>query len=316
MRIVFMGTPDFAVNTLESIINAGHEVLLVVTQPDKAKGRGKKLIFSPVKETALKYNLDVAQPKRVKEEGFVERLTLLAPDVIVVVAYGQILPESILNIPRYGCINVHASLLPEYRGAAPIQWAVIDGLKETGVTTMYMDKGLDTGDIIDQKIITIDENETGGSLFDRLAVLGGDIIVETLEKIVNGTATRTKQNDDLSSYAKMLSKDMGNLDFSKDAVVLERLIRGLNPWPSAYTKLYGKMLKVFAADVINEDEIIKIDGGLSSPGCIVAVEKKSFTVRCGNGGLAITSLQLEGKKRMDTAAFMLGYIIETGILLG
>ena len=315
MRIVFMGTPDFAVNTLESIIYAGHEVLLVVTQPDKAKGRGKKLIFSPVKETALKYNLDVAQPEKVKEEDFVERLTSYVPDVIVVVAYGQILPESILNIPRYGCINVHASLLPEYRGAAPIQWAVIDGLNKTGVTTMYMDKGLDTGDIIDQKIITIDDNETGGSLFDRLAVLGGEIIVETLEKIENGTATRTKQNDDLSSYAKMLSKDMGNLDFSKDAAVLERLIRGLNPWPSAYTRLDGKILKVFAADVIDEDEISKIDG-LASPGYVVAVDKKSFTVRCGNGGLTITNLQLEGKKRMDTAAFLLGYKVETGNLLG
>lgn len=315
MRIVFMGTPDFAVNTLESIINAGHEIALVVTQPDKAKGRGKKLVYSPVKETALKYSLDVAQPERVKEEEFVERLSLLAPDVIVVVAYGQILPESILNIPQYGCINVHASLLPEYRGAAPIQWAVIDGLHETGVTTMYMDKGLDTGDIIDQKIITIDDNETGGSLFDRLAVLGGEIIVETLEKIEKGTVTRTKQNDELSSYAKMLSKEMGILDFSMDAVVLERFIRGLNPWPSAYTRLDGKILKVFAADVVDEDNIGEING-LTSPGCIIAVDKKSFTVRCGNGGLAITNLQLEGKKRMDTAAFLLGYKVETGNLLG
>ena len=315
MKVVFMGTPDFAVNTLEAIRSAGHEIALVVTQPDKAKGRGKKIVFSPVKETAMKYELPVAQPEKVREETFIERLKAIAPDVIVVVAYGQILPESILGIPGLGCVNVHASLLPEYRGAAPIQWAVIDGLSKTGVTTMYMDKGLDTGDIIDQKIIDIADDETGGSLFDRLAVLGGEIIVETLTKLENGTAVRTKQDDTKSSYAKMLNKEMGELDFSKDAVVLERLIRGLNPWPSAYTRLDDKLLKVYLADVISEDKLSG-DALNAKPGSVIAIDKKSFTVRCGKGALAVKNLQIEGKKRMDTAAFLLGYKVEIGTGLG
>lgn len=319
LNIVFMGTPDFAVNTLESIIAAGHQVSLVVTQPDKAKGRGKKIIYSPVKETAIAHELPVAQPEKVKDEEFVTMLADIAPDVIVVVAFGQILPESVLNIPRYGCINVHASLLPAYRGAAPIQWAVIDGLSETGVTTMYMDKGLDTGDIIDQKKIDIAPDETGGSLFDKLAVLGGEIIVETLSKLENGTATRVKQDDELSSYARMLSKDMGHIDFSKDAQVLERLIRGLNPWPSAYAGIAGKLLKIYEAQVISEEatmDILKSYGKTEVvPGTVIGVDKKSFTVRCGNGSLRIMNLQLEGKKRMDTAAFLLGYAVNTGMIM-
>ena len=310
MKIVFMGTPDFAVNTLESLIEAGHEIALVVTQSDKAKGRGKKLVFPPVKETALAHGLEVAQPDRVRDSEFVERLTKIAPDVIVVVAFGQILPESILSLPRLGCVNVHASLLPEYRGAAPIQWAVIDGLKKTGVTTMYMDKGLDTGDIIDQRIIDISSDETGGSLFDKLAVLGGEIIVDTLDKLDKGTANRTKQDDSKSSYAKMLSKEMGLIDFSEDAVVIERLIRGLNPWPSAYTKLDGKILKIYNALVVDENDSAK-----EKPGTVIAVDKKSFTVSCGVGALRVLNLQLEGKKRMDADAFLRGYEINVGTVL-
>lgn len=324
MKLIFMGTPDFAVNTLEAVIAAGHEVALVVTQPDKAKGRGKKVVYSAVKEAALKYSLPVDQPEKVRDDAFVEKLKAISPDVIVVVAYGQILPESILNIPKFGCVNVHASLLPAYRGAAPIQWAVIDGLDKTGATTMYMDKGLDTGDIIDRKVIDIADDETGGSLFDKLAVLGGEIITETLGKIENGTAMRIKQDDAKSSYAGMLNKEMGRLDFTKDAVILERLIRGLNPWPSAYTRLGGRMLKVFEARVISEEDTLKIEAGNpaiynmdnDNSGMVIAVDKKSFTVRCGDGALSITNLQLEGKKRMDTAAFMLGYQIETGMKLG
>lgn len=308
-----MGTPDFAVNTLEAIVKAGHEVLLVVTQPDKAKGRGKKMVITPVKEKALEYNLQVSQPERVREEAFMEELERLKPDVIVVAAFGQILPERILNIPRYGCINVHASLLPAYRGAAPIQWAVIDGLEETGITIMYMEKGLDTGDIICQSRVKLSPDETGGSLFDRLAVEGADLLVEALEQLQNGTAARRKQDDSKSSYAKMLSKDMGCLDFTQDAATLERLIRGLNPWPSAYTRVNGKNLKIYAAEVRREDEIV---GQKVAAGTVIAVDKKSFTVRCGKGALRILNLQLEGKKRMDTAAFLLGYDIHKGMMLG
>ena len=312
MKVVYMGTPDFAVDTLQAIVDAGHEVALVVTQPDKAKGRGKKLCYTPVKEKALECHLEVAQPEKVREESFVERLKAIAPDVIVVVAFGQILPESILNIPKYGCINVHASLLPAYRGAAPIQWAVIDGLAETGVTTMYMEKGLDTGDIICQSKLPLAADETGGSLFDKLAKEGADLLVKTLKMLEDGTATRTKQDDSRSSYAKMLSKDMGCLDFSKDAVVLERLIRGLNPWPSAYTAIQGKTLKIYVAEVVEEEDCTTD----AAPGTVIAVDKKSFTVRCGNGALRIYNLQLEGKKRMDTSAFLLGYKVEKGMQLG
>ena len=316
MNVVYMGTPDFAVNTLEAIVNAGHKVMMVVTQPDKAKGRGKKVLYTPVKEKALEYGLTVSQPIKVSEESFVAQLREMNPDVIVVVAFGQILPESILNIPKYGCINVHASLLPAYRGAAPIQWAVIDGLSESGVTTMYMEKGLDTGDIIMQSRFALAEDETGGSLFDKLAVEGADLLLKTLVQLENGTATRTKQDDSKSSYAKMLSKDMGKLDFSQSATVLERLIRGLNPWPSAYTRLDDKSLKVYEANVLSDDEVATFGSLEQAPGTIIAVDKKSFTVRCKEGALRIMNLQLEGKKRMDTAAFLLGYKIEIGKVLG
>ncbi len=311
-----MGTPDFAVDTLDAIVKDGHEVLLVVTQPDKAKGRGKKLQYTPVKEKALEYNLPVAQPEKVREEAFMVELEKLNPDVIVVVAFGQILPERILNIPKYGCINVHASLLPAYRGAAPIQWAVIDGLEESGVTTMYMEKGLDTGDIICQSRLALTEDETGGSLFERLAKEGASLLLTTLKELEAGTATRTKQDDSKSSYAKMLTKDMGNLDFSQDAVVLERLIRGLNPWPSAYTRLKDKTLKVYEAKVLSETDVESFDAKQAASGSVIAVDKKSFVVRCGKGALRIMNLQLEGKKRMDTAAFLLGYKIDVGEVLG
>ncbi len=310
MKIVFMGTPDFAVNTLEALIKAGHEIALVVTQPDKAKGRGKKLVYSAVKESALGHGLLVAQPEKVRDEEFVEKLRKIAPEVIVVVAFGQILPESILSMPKFGCVNVHASLLPEYRGAAPIQWAVIDGLEKTGVTTMYMDKGLDTGDIIEQRTIDIAPDETGGSLFDKLAVLGGEIIVDTLDSLEKGTASRTPQDNNKSSYAKMLNKDMGHIDFNEDAAKIERLIRGLNPWPSAYTSIDGKMLKIYRATVEDDENLTVV-----KPGTVIAVDKKSFTVCCGKGTLKILNLQLEGKKRMDTDAFLRGYEVKEGAVL-
>lgn len=315
MKIVYMGTPDFAVEALEAIVKAGHEIALVVTQPDKAKGRGKKMMYSPVKEKALEYNLSIAQPEKVSEEAFIKELEKINPDVIAVVAFGQLLPERILKLPKYGCINVHASLLPAYRGAAPIQWAVIDGLKETGVTTQHMEKGLDTGDIICQRTITLAEDETGGSLFDRLAAEGAGVLLTTLEQLENGSATRTRQDDSKASYAKKLTKEMGNIDFTKDAAQIERLIRGFNPWPSAYTHLQGKLLKIYAANVIREEALTSLDCK-EEPGTVIAVDKNSFTVRCKTDALQMMNLQMEGKKRMDTSAFLLGFKVEKGMKLG
>ena len=308
MKIVFMGTPDFSVPTLKQLI-AHHDVIAVVTQPDKRKGRGKAMQFPPVKETALEYNIPVYQPEKVREEAFVEELREMNPDVIVVVAFGQILPESILNIPKYGCINIHASLLPKYRGAAPIQWAVIDGEKETGVTSMYMEKGLDTGDMIDKLVVQIMPKETGESLHDKLSLAGGELILETLEKLSSGTAVRTKQDDSLSCYAGMLTKELGRIDWNWSAERIERLIRGLNSWPSAYTAFGKKTLKIWDADV--EDTA---SGKL--PGEVVSVAKDHFSVQTGKGLLVIKEVQLQGKKRMPVSAFLLGNHVEDGMRLG
>ena len=299
MKIVFMGTPDFSVNALENIVKAGHDVVGVITQPDKPKGRGGKMQYTPVKEKALELGLDVYQPQRVKETEFIEKLKEMNPDAIVVIAFGQILPKAILDMPKYGCINVHASLLPKYRGAAPIQWSVIDGEKETGVTTMYMNEGLDTGDIIDKVVVPIDKKETGGSLFDKLAIEGGKLILKTLIELENGTAVRTPQDDSKSNYAGMINKQLGKIDFNKSANEIERLIRGLNPWPSAYTKMDGKTLKIWDADVDDTEND-------SAPGTITEVGKDFIRVATGKGSLKILELQLEGKKRMKTRDFLNG----------
>jgi len=302
MRIVFMGTPDFAVPTLESLIKGGHEVIAAVTQPDKPKGRGKAVLMTPVKEKALEYNIPVYQPVKARDPEFIALLQEMNPDVIVVVAFGQILPKAILDIPKYGCVNVHASLLPKYRGAAPIQWAVIDGEEVSGVTTMQMDEGLDTGDMLEKVEYVLDPKETGGSLFDKLSTMGGELILSTLEKLENGTITRTPQGDAVTSYAKMLQKSMGKIDWSMEAAKIERLIRGLNPWPSAYTSLKGKTVKIWAAEVEEGQPT-------GNPGR-VTVTKDQLLVECGEGFLSITELQLEGKKRMDTAAFLRGFTVE------
>ena len=299
MKIVFMGTPDFSVNALENIVKAGHDVVGVITQPDKPKGRGGKMQYTPVKEKALELGLDVYQPQRVKETEFIEKLKEMNPDAIVVIAFGQILPKAILDMPKSGCINVHASLLPKYRGAAPIQWSVIDGEKETGVTTMYMNEGLDTGDIIDKVVVPIDKKETGGSLFDKLAIEGGKLILKTLIELENGTAVRTPQDDSKSNYAGMINKQLGKIDFNKSANEIERLIRGLNPWPSAYTKMDGKTLKIWDADVDDSEND-------SAPGTITEVGKDFIRVATGKGSLKILELQLEGKKRMKTRDFLNG----------
>lgn len=266
MKVIFMGTPDFAVNTLEKIIEAGHEVMLVVTQPDKPKGRGNTMQFPPVKECAVSHGLEVFQPVKIREDASVEYLKKFAPDIIIVAAFGQILPKSILDLPKYGCINVHASLLPKYRGAAPIQWAVINGDEITGVTIMRMDVGLDTGDIIAKKQVRIAEDETGGSLFDKLAAVGAELCVETMQMLENKTATFTPQDNEASTHTKMISKELGDIDWKKPAVEIERLIRGLNPWPSAYTHLDNKAFKIWKARVVETD-------GAYAPGCICKVGK-------------------------------------------
>ena len=308
MRIVFMGTPDFSVGALESIIAAGHTVEAVVTQPDKKKGRGNQVQFTPVKEAALKHGITVYQPVKVRDEEFVKILKDINPEVMVVVAFGQIVSKEILDIPKYGCINIHASLLPKYRGSAPIQWAIINGDDKTGVTTMQMNEGIDTGDILEVSEIKIDRKETGGSLFDKLSEVGAKLIVQTLENVEKGTITPIKQNEDEASHVKMLKKEFGRIDFNKPAVEIERLIRGLNPWPSAYTKLDGKTLKIWDADVIDKE----YDGVI---GEIVDVDKNCIYVKTGDKTLAINELQLEGKKRMETSAFLLGYKIEKGVTL-
>lgn len=299
MKVIFMGTPDFAVATLKALIDSRHEVAAVFTQPDKPKGRSKEPVMSPVKELALQYGISVYQPVKIREQEQVELIEKMEADVIVVTAFGQILPKRILEAPKYGCINVHASLLPLYRGAAPIQWAIIDGQPVAGVTTMQMNVGLDTGDMLMKKEIELDAKETGGSLFDRLSVLGAQLLLETLEAAEEGTLTPIPQDDSKATYARMLDKALGKLDFHKDAVELERLIRGLNPWPSAYTFYKGKTLKIWAADVVCQD----FEGGI---GEIVAADSDSFTVKCGRGALCITQVQLEGKKRMSTADFLRG----------
>ena len=310
MKIIFMGTPHFSVGTLEALADAGHEITLVVSQPDKPKGRGHELTPTAVKTAALKRGLKVFQPKRLRDPETVRVLQETPADVIVVIAFGQIVPAEILHMKKYGCINVHGSLLPKYRGAAPIQWAVIDGEKESGVTIMQMDEGLDTGDMLLKGSVELDPKETSGSLFEKLSKLGADLCVEALEKLEKGELKPEKQGETTTEYAKMLTKEMGELDFSRSAAALERLIRGLNPWPSAYTRLGDKTLKIWAADVCER----KDEG--AACGEITEVTKEAFCVACGEGALKITELQLQGKKRMDTASFLRGFRLEAGTRLG
>ena len=305
MKVIFMGTPDFAVETLEAVIKAGHEVALVVTQPDKPKGRGNAMQASPVKECALAHGIEVYQPKKIREQECVDYLEGFGADIFVVAAFGQILSQALLDMPKYGCINVHASLLPKYRGAAPIQWAVINGEQTTGVTIQQMDIGIDTGDIIAQEELTLAADETGGSLFDKLAAVGASLCVKAMEQIASGTATRTPQDESAATHTSMIRKDFGHIDWNKSAKEIERLIRGLNPWPSAYTHLDGKTLKIWKATVKDSESGEK-------PGCIVDVTKDAILVQTGEGVLQLDEIQLEGKKRMACDAFLRGYHIEKG----
>ena len=308
MKIIFMGTPDFAVGTLEAIIKAGHEVALVVTQPDKPKGRSGALAPTPVKECALAHNIPVFQPKKIREAENVAYLAEFNADIMVVAAFGQILPKAILDMPKYGCINVHASILPKYRGAAPIQWSIINGDPVTGVTIQKMDVGVDTGDIISIRELAIDPEETGGGLFDKLAVIGAELCVDTLDLIAKGEATYTPQNHEEATHVSMISKEFGLIDWNRPAVEIERLIRGLNPWPSAYTHLNGKTFKVWKAAVEEGNSGVET-------GTICEVTKNSLKVQTGEGILSLLEVQLEGKKRMETDTFLRGYTCTPGMRL-
>lgn len=311
MKIVFMGTPDFSVGALEALVAAGHEVTAVVTQPDKAKGRSGQMQFPPVKECALKYNIPVLQPVKIRQPESMEELKKYEADVFVVAAFGQILSREILELPRFGCINIHASLLPKYRGASPINWCIINGEKETGVTIMQMNDGVDEGDILTQVTVPIAEDETAESLFGKLSKAGAELLVDTLPKLERGEITPVKQNDAESSHTKMMKKSLGEIDWTRSAVEIERLVRGLNSWPSAYTYINGKSVKLWRCEVADRDF-----AGADRAGELLRVTKDTVEVACGMGILRICELQLEGKKRMDIKAFLLGNQWKEGMRFG
>ncbi len=305
MDLVCRGPPEKKEPALEKLIEAGHKITAVVTQQDRQRGRGKEVLYSPVKECALKHDIPVFQPVKIKAPEAVEQLRAYQADIFVVAAFGQILSKEILEMPRHGCVNIHASLLPKYRGAAPIQWAVINGEDKTGVTIMQMDEGLDTGDIITQREVLIAQEETGESLFEKLSVLGAGLLVETLDGIRRGDVVKRKQDASLSTYARMLKKEDGRIDWSKTSKQIEQQIRGMNSWPSAYTMWNGKTLKIWKAQWNQSVHA-------HAPGTILAVEKESVSIACGEGVIKILELQLEGKKRMPVKDFLLGYHMEEG----
>lgn len=304
LKTIFMGTPDFAVPCLE-VLQAKTEVLAVITQPDRPKGRGHNLQASPVKQKALEYNLPVLQPEKIKTEAFTAELEKLQPDLIVVVAFGQILSQRILDIPPLGCVNVHASLLPRYRGAAPIHWSIINGEKETGVTTMLMDAGLDTGDMLLKDKVTITEEMTTEELHDQLMAMGGKLLAETIDGLANGTITPEKQDDSISNYAGMLNKETGHIDWSKSAVEIHNLIRGLNSWPVAWSMKDGKNYKFWRTKVENSNSD-------KSPGTVVELRKNSFCLATGEGLLEVLEIQPPSKKRMSAGDLLRGHGVAVG----
>lgn len=309
MKIVFMGTPDIAVPCLQKIIDEKYEILGVVTQPDKPKGRGKKLGMSPVKELAIENNIPVYQPVKARDKEFIDTIKSLNPDVIVVVAFGQILPKGILEIPKFGCINVHVSLLPKYRGAAPINWVIINGEEKTGVTTMYMDEGLDTGDMILKTEVNLDENITAGELHDKMMNIGAETLKETLRLIEEGNVPREVQNHEEFSYAPIMNKSLGNIDFSKSAREIHNLVRGVNPWPSAYTTYNDVIMKVWKTKVLDEKST-------KDAGTIIDVSKDGIKVSTIDNVLLIEEIQMPNKKRMLVGEYIKGNTIETGLVLG
>ena len=309
MRILFMGTPDIAVGCLQKIIDEKHDIIGIVTQPDKPVGRGKKMGMPPVKELALKYDLPVYQPIKARDEEFVNILKDLNPDLIVVVAFGQILPKSILDIPKFGCVNVHVSLLPKYRGAAPINWVIINGEDKTGVTTMYMDEGLDTGDMILTSEFELNDEITAGELHDIMKVEGAKVLKETIDLIEKGEAPRIPQNHEEFTYAPMMNKTLGQIDFSKSAKEIHNLVRGVNPWPSAYTTYKGQTMKIWKTKVLSEssDKV---------PGTILKVDKEGIRVSTKDNVILISEIQMPGKKRVLVEEYIKGNSIETNEILG
>ena len=301
MRVVFMGTPDIAATCLKKIIEDGMDVVAVYTQPDRPKGRGMKMVFSAVKEVAISHNLPVFQPEHFREEETVEQLRALQPDVLAVVAYGRILPQRVLDIPKLGCINIHASLLPQYRGSAPYQWAVLDGLAETGVSAQYMAAQMDAGDVIGVAKTPIGENETAGQLLDRLAVLGADLLRDTLRQVENGTAVATKQDEAAVTYAPMLDKSMCPIDFTKSARQIHNQVRGLHPWPVATMELKGQRFKVHETRVLDRS---------GKPSEILELNKQGLVIACGEGAIEIRQLQAEGGKRMAAPDYFRGHPLE------
>ncbi len=318
MKIIFMGTPDFAVVPLEEIYKAGHEIVLIVTQPDKPRGRSGKLAPSPVKSWALEHDIEVFQPKKIRDEDAVEYLSKIECDIAVVAAFGQILPKSVLDMPRFGCINVHASLLPKYRGAAPIQWAILNGEKKSGVTIMQMGEGLDDGDMLLTREVILDGTETGGSLFDDLAQLGGKAVVEALELIEQGSINPVKQDESAATHVSMINKELGRINWSDAAERIERYVRGLNPWPSAYSSFKGKNLKIWRSHVVSSEELDNngVNPADYKAGQVCFVNKKCVFVATGDGVLSLDEIQLEGKKRMEIAPFLLGNDVLLGEELG
>lgn len=313
MRIIFMGTPEFAVPVLESLINSRHEVVAVVTQPDRPKGRGKNMQFSPVKECALAHNIPVMQPVNVSVPEVIDELRAYEPELIVVVAFGQFVTKKIREMPKYGCINVHASLLPKYRGAGPIQWAVINGEKESGVTTMYMCREIDKGDMLLKDTVTLDPKETGDSLHDKLSMMGGPLLLKTIDQLEDGSAVRIPQCEEESTYAPKLEKTMGNIDWTMDADRIERLVRGLNSWPGTFTKIHGKTVKIWDCDVVRQETLTE-NQAAAKPGTVIVSEKDQLIVNAGNGALSLRMLQPEGKKNMTVDAYLRGYPIAQGEL--
>ncbi len=306
MKIIFMGTPEFAVPSLEILLKH-HEVVAVVTQPDKPKGRGKKMVFSPVKEKALQAGIEVLQPEKVRAKEFIETLKTYHADLIAVTAFGQILPEEILNMPKYGCINVHGSLLPKYRGAAPLQWAIINGEKETGVTTMYMAKGMDTGDMLLKEKIEVSSQDTYGSIHDKLCVIGAELLLKTIEGLEKDTLQRIPQQEQEATYAPMLTKESGHIDWSKKCDEFICLIHGLDPAPTAYTIYEEEVLKLWQAEKVQQPS--------GKIGEITAITKKGFVVTAADGSILVTEVQAKGKKRMGADAYLRGHQIKIGTIL-
>lgn len=305
-----MGTPEFAIPSLDMLIKEGYDVVAVVTQPDKPKGRGNKMCPPPVKEYAIEHGIEVLQPDKVKTEEFAEKIREINPDLLITAAYGKILPKSVLDIPKYGCINVHGSLLPKYRGAAPIQWSIINGEKVTGITTMYTDVGMDTGDMLLKAEIEITEDMTAGELHDKLSVLGADVLKETLEKLKDGTLERTPQSDAEATYAPMMTKELGCIDWAKSSREIHNLVRGTSPWPGAYTSYCGKKIKIWVTSIVSEEE-----HDLKA-GTILKVGKDGLIVACGIGKLNIKEIQCDGSRRMNVEDYICGHKIDEGEIFG